>query len=72
MLADIVIEKLSPIRADILRLTKEPAYLDEILKKGTERATELATNCSEEVMNKVLGTDTIQEVKNITNTANIM
>lgn len=72
MLADIVIEKLSPIRADISRLTKEPAYLDEILKKGTERATELATNCSEEVMNKVLGTDTIQEVKNITNTANIM
>ncbi|CAL1681676.1 unnamed protein product [Lasius platythorax] len=72
VLADIVIEKLSPIRADILRLTKEPAYLDEILKKGTERATELATNCSEEVMNKVLGTDTIQEVKNITNTANIM
>lgn len=72
MLADVVIEKLSPIRENILRLMKEPAYLDEILHKGTERATELATNCWEEVTNKVYGIDTIQEVKNMTNTANIM
>lgn len=72
MLADVVIEKLSPIRENILRLMKEPAHLDEILYKGTERATELATNCWEEVTNKVFGIDTIQEVKNMTNTANIM
>lgn len=71
VLADIVIEKLSPIREDILRLIKEPTYLDEILKKGTERATELAANCWEEVTNKVFGTDTIQEVKNITSTINM-
>lgn len=67
-----MIEKLSPIRKDILRLMKEPAYLDEILKKGAERATELATNCCEEVESKILGTDIIQEVKNITSTTNIM
>ncbi|KAL6429066.1 hypothetical protein ACFW04_008097 [Cataglyphis niger] len=72
VLADVVIEKVSPIRKDILRLMKEPAYLDEILKKGAERATELATNCCEEVESKILGTDIIQEVKNITSTANIM
>lgn len=70
MLADVVIEKLSPIRENILRLMKEPAYLDEILKKGTEKATELAANSWEEVTNKVFGIDTIQEVKNVTNTAN--
>ncbi|XP_029155537.1 uncharacterized protein LOC114928480 [Nylanderia fulva] len=72
VLADVVIEKLSPIREDILRLIKDPTYLDEILKKGTERATELATNCWEEVTNKVFGIDTIQEVKNITSTVKIM
>ena len=66
-LADIVIEKLSPIRKDILRLTREPAYLDEVLKEGTERATELATSCWTEVTEKVFGND-IQDVKNIIKT----
>lgn len=71
VLADVVIEKLSPIRKDILRLIREPAYLDEILKEGAERATELATNCWTEVTEKVFGNDT-QDVKNITNTAKVM
>ncbi|KAG5346380.1 SYWM protein, partial [Acromyrmex charruanus] len=66
-LADIVIEKLSPIRKDILRLTREPAYLDEVLKEGTERAIELATSCWTEVTEKVFGND-IQDVKNIVKT----
>lgn len=57
VLADIVIEKLSPIRKDILRLIREPAYLDEILKEGAERATELATHCWTEVTEKVFGND---------------
>lgn len=70
-LADIVIEKLSPIRKDILRLTREPAYLDEVLKEGAERATELATSCWMEVTEKVFGND-IQDVKNITKTVEIM
>lgn len=67
-----MIENLSPIRENILRLMKEPAHLDEILKKGTERATELATNCWEEVTNKVFGIDAVQEIQNMTNTANII
>lgn len=70
-LADIVIENLSPIRKDILRLTREPAYLDDILKEGAGRATELATNCWTEVAEKVFGND-IQDVKNITNFAKVM
>ncbi|KYN32395.1 Tryptophanyl-tRNA synthetase, mitochondrial [Trachymyrmex septentrionalis] len=63
-------QKLSPIRKDILRLTREPAYLDEVLKEGTERATELATSCWTEVTEKVFGND-IQDVKNITKTVEI-
>lgn len=70
VLADVVIEKLSPIRKDILRLTKEPGYLDEILKEGAERATELATNCWTEVTEKVLGD--IQDMKNMTNVAKVI
>ncbi|XP_012537853.1 tryptophan--tRNA ligase, mitochondrial [Monomorium pharaonis] len=71
VLADVIIEKLSPIRNDILRLIREPAYLDEILKEGAERATELATNCLMEVEVKVLGNNA-QDVKNITNTVKVM
>lgn len=71
VLADVVIEKLSPIRKDILRLIKEPGYLDEILKEGAERATELATNCWTEVTEKVLGNG-IQDVKNVTNIAKVI
>lgn len=71
VLADVVIEKLSPIREDILRLIKEPVYLDEILKEGAERATELATNCWTEVTEKVFGND-IQDVKNVTSTAKVI
>lgn len=71
VLADVIIEKLSPIRKDVLRLIREPAYLDEILKEGAERATELATDCWTEVTEKVFGND-MQDVKNITNTAKVM
>jgi len=71
-LADVIIEKLSPIREDILRLLKESGYLDEILKEGTERAMELATDCWIEVTDKVFGSNTIRDVRRITNTANII
>ncbi|XP_071556145.1 uncharacterized protein Trprs-m [Temnothorax nylanderi] len=68
VVADVVIEKLSPIREDILKLTKEPAYLDKILKEGAERATELATNCWTEVIEKVFSGNGIQDMKSMTNT----
>ncbi|KAL6255120.1 hypothetical protein P5V15_013450 [Pogonomyrmex californicus] len=72
VLADIMIEKLSPIREDILRLIKEPIYLDEVLKEGAERATELATKCWTEVTKKVFGNDMIQDMKKIPNIAKVL
>ena len=39
VLEDVIIEKLSPIRKDTLRLTRELAYLDEILKKGAKKSS---------------------------------
>lgn len=69
VLADVVIEKLTPIRENILRMTKEPAYLEEILKEGEEKATELATDCWTEVTDKVFGRNIMRDAKNI-NTAN--
>ncbi|XP_067203042.1 uncharacterized protein TrpRS-m isoform X2 [Linepithema humile] len=72
VVADVVIEKITPIRKDILELIKEPSYLDEILKEGAERATEFATDCWVEVTDKVFGSDIMQDAKNMTNTANII
>lgn len=72
VLADVVIESLTPIREDILKLMKEPAYLDEILREGTERATELGMNCWMEVTDKVFGSDTIRDMKSIKNTVNVI
>lgn len=53
MLADLIIEKLSPIRVEFSKLIKEPAYLQQILKDGTEKATEIATDCWQQVRKKV-------------------
>src|SRR5271166_2920745 len=41
-LADLAIEKLSPIRAEILRLSGDPAYTDAILATGAEKARVIA------------------------------
>lgn len=70
VVADVVIEKLTPIRNQILRLIKEPAYLDEILREGTLRATELATSCWMEVTEKVFSADIIHDMRNRTHCKN--
>ena len=41
-LADLAIEKLAPIRAEILRLSSDPAYTDAVLAKGAEKARVIA------------------------------
>ena len=41
-LADLAIEKLSPIRAEILRLSGDPAYTDAVLATGAEKARVIA------------------------------
>lgn len=71
VVADVVIEKLTPIRQQILKLLEEPAYLDEVLKEGSDKATNLAMHCWTEVADKVLGSDLLQDVKTIANKADI-
>ncbi|KAM4700065.1 tryptophan--tRNA ligase, mitochondrial [Discoglossus pictus] len=41
--ADVVVEKMSPLRLEIQRLQKEVGYLREVLNRGAQRAQEIAT-----------------------------
>ncbi len=42
-LADLTIAKLAPIRAEIVRLTADSAYVDTVLAEGAEKARAIAT-----------------------------
>ena len=42
MLADLAVEKLSPISTEMARLMDDPAEIDQILTRGAERAREIA------------------------------
>jgi len=48
-LADLAVEKLSPIAAEMKRLTADPAYVDRVLADGSDRASAIAA----ETMNAV-------------------
>jgi tryptophanyl-tRNA synthetase len=41
-LADLLIEKLAPIRVEMLRLSADDAFVDAVLADGAERARRLA------------------------------
>ncbi|UXN04592.1 tryptophan--tRNA ligase [Bartonella sp. HY406] len=41
-LADLAVSQLEPIATNLRRLNNEPAYIDAVLKKGGERASEIA------------------------------
>jgi len=41
-LADLAIEKLAPIRAEMLRLAGDPAFTDAVLAEGAEKARAIA------------------------------
>ena len=41
-LADLAVEKLAPIAAEMRRISADPGYVDAILKDGGERASVLA------------------------------
>jgi len=41
-LAELAVEKLGPIAAEMSRLMKEPGYIDSVLHRGAERANEIA------------------------------
>jgi len=48
-LADLVVEKLAPINAELTRLESDPGYLQGILKQGAEKAAAVADPIVEEV-----------------------
>ena len=41
-LADLTIEKLAPIRSEMLRLSADPAFVDSVLADGADRARAMA------------------------------
>ncbi len=41
-LADLAVAKLEPISSEMKRLTADPAQIDTILRRGSERAREIA------------------------------
>jgi tryptophanyl-tRNA synthetase len=41
-LAELAVDKLGPIAAEMSRLMKEPGYIDGVLHRGAERANEIA------------------------------
>jgi tryptophanyl-tRNA synthetase len=53
-LAELAVEKLAPIAAEMRRLMGDPGEIDRILADGTERATKIAENTMNEVR-KIVG-----------------
>ncbi|MEO0909518.1 MAG: tryptophan--tRNA ligase, partial [Pseudomonadota bacterium] len=51
-LAELAVEKLSPINAEMRRLMDDPAYVDGVLKDGADRA-------------RVISQETMREVRQI-------
>lgn len=53
LVAEVVIEKLTPIREEYIRLINDPNYLNNVLNNGSERATAIAQGCMTEVSEKI-------------------
>ena len=53
-LADLVVEKILPISTEINKLKKDNEYIDSILKKGGDKANEIASKKIIE-MKKIIG-----------------
>lgn len=52
-LTDQIIAVMEPIRHKLLAFLKEPTFLDDVLKKGSERANEIASHNMKEIRNIV-------------------
>ncbi len=48
-LAELVVEKLSPVNAEMKRILADPGYIDEVLRDGAERARAIAAPIFEDV-----------------------
>lgn len=53
LVTDVIIEKLTPIRQEYMRLMSAPDYVNSVLKIGSLRALPLADQCWLEVREKV-------------------
>ena len=53
LVADVLIEKLSPIRTHMLELLKSPEYLEKVLESGSNKAKEIAATTWLEVSQKI-------------------
>ncbi|XP_008558361.1 tryptophan--tRNA ligase, mitochondrial [Microplitis demolitor] len=53
LVADVIIEKLTPMREEYMRLMNEPDYVNSVLKNGSLKALPLADQCWHEVRKKV-------------------
>ena len=53
-LADLAVEKISPISTEIIKLQKDNSYIDAVLKEGGKKANEIASKKIEE-MKKIIG-----------------
>ena len=53
-LSELAVEKLAPITAEMSRLKGDPAYVDNVLARGAERANDLATPILKEV-HRIIG-----------------
>lgn len=52
-LAEIVIEKISPIREKVQKILKDEKYLDKVLAEGAEYASKIASNKIKEIKKKI-------------------
>lgn len=48
-LAEVAVEKIGPIRDEMMRMIEDPAEIDKVLKDGSERAAAIATPIMDEV-----------------------
>lgn len=53
VLAQIVIERIEPIRNETIRIMEDKKYIESVLAKGREKALEIAENNMDQVMRKV-------------------
>lgn len=65
LVADIINEKLTPIREEYHRLLKNPDYINDVLKNGSQKALTLANPCWTEVKEKIGFTGGILSSNNI-------
>jgi tryptophanyl-tRNA synthetase len=49
LLTDVAVSHLSPITAEMRRLVADGGYIDEVLREGSDRAREVATETLNEV-----------------------